>query len=109
MSVAEVPASRPPVVEVHLDTTRSRRCAPRHFRWFQDPGSADVVALMKHAAVSDARLRRVTLPASAPELLVNLGEGRATDLALLEKSIIERVKRIRGIELEPAVRWVGRV
>ena len=112
MSVAEVSGKRaPPVVEVLLRVPKKKpkkKVRPRRLRWFEESDSADVVALMRQAAVSDARLRRVTVPASAPELLVNLGHGSANDMALMERSIIERVKRIRGVQLQSTVRWTGR-
>jgi UDP-N-acetylenolpyruvoylglucosamine reductase len=53
------------------------------------------------------RLREVAVPALAPELLCNLGAGTAADLQLLHRSAIERVEKVRGIELESLVEWIG--
>jgi UDP-N-acetylenolpyruvoylglucosamine reductase len=60
------------------------------------------------ASLGGVRLRQVLIPAVAPEIMVNLGGATAADLALVERSVVDRVKRLQGIELEPRVRWAGR-
>lgn len=75
--------------------------------WYRLPGKGDLRDVLRTAQLPMVRLRRVAIPDAAPELLVNLGEGRAADLALLHRSATDRVKKVRGIELEATVRWVG--
>lgn len=75
--------------------------------WYRLDGRGDLREVLRTASLPLVRLRRVAIPDAAPELLVNLGEGQAADLALLHKSAAERVKRVRGIELESVLRWVG--
>ncbi len=58
-------------------------------------------------ALPRVRLRQVLIPRRAPELLVNLGGGTAADAALLRKSAIDRVRRVRGIALEDRMQWIG--
>jgi UDP-N-acetylmuramate dehydrogenase len=53
------------------------------------------------------RLRQIAIPDTAPELLVNLGEGSAADLALLHRSAIERVARMQGEQLVSRIKWLG--
>ncbi len=65
-------------------------------------------AVLRRAELERVRLRQIAIARGAPELLINLGGGRASDLLLLQKSAIERVRRTRGVVLQPALRWVGR-
>jgi hypothetical protein len=52
-------------------------------------------------------LRDVAIPASAPEVLVNLGEGTAADLQLLHKSALERLAAVHGDELRSRMKWIA--
>lgn len=67
----------------------------------------DVREILSSVRLPMVRLRQVGVPALAPELLCNLGSGTAADLALLHRSAIERVEKVRGIELESLVEWIG--
>lgn len=75
--------------------------------WYQATGRVPLRKVLGSVELPTVRLRRAAIPEWAPELLVNLGEGTAADLELLHKSAMERVKRGRGIELEPRIRWLG--
>ena len=67
----------------------------------------DVRQILSSVRLPMVRLRQVAVPALAPELLCNLGAGTAADLALLHRSAIERVEKVRGIEIESLVEWMG--
>lgn len=75
--------------------------------WYRLPGRGELRQVLQSAQLPLVRLRQVAIPDAAPELLVNLGEGRAADLALLHRSATDRVKKVRGIELESTLKWVG--
>ncbi|MCB9670966.1 MAG: FAD-binding protein [Alphaproteobacteria bacterium] len=74
--------------------------------WFEG-GRGSIRKLLRKAALDRVRLRQVAIPDGAPEMLVNLGGGTASDLRLLQKSAIERVKRTRGVDLVSPLKWVG--
>ncbi len=59
------------------------------------------------AGLAGVRLRGVTIPQHAPETLANLGGGTFHDLALLQRSAIDRVKRATGLVLASRLREVG--
>jgi UDP-N-acetylmuramate dehydrogenase len=60
------------------------------------------------AGAAGVRLRAAVIPPSAPELIVNGGRGSAADLLLLHRSAIERVAKLRGVELESSFTFLGR-
>lgn len=68
----------------------------------------EVEEVLDDATLSATRLRCVQIPRAAPAMIVNLGGGTARDLALLQKSAVERVRQTRGVELQDALSWVGR-
>lgn len=70
-------------------------------------GRGELREVLRSAQLPLVRLRRAVIPDTAPELLVNTGRGGAADLALLQRSATDRVKRVRGLDLEPRLRWVG--
>ncbi len=76
--------------------------------WLVPPKRAVLREILERAGLSDVRLREVVIPASAPEMLVNLGGGTAKDLALLHQSAIERTRRELGVELQSKISWIGR-
>ncbi|MBW1876940.1 MAG: FAD-binding protein [Deltaproteobacteria bacterium] len=94
--------------EVIQAQVRKRLAASRAWSWYEPPVRAQVRAAIQHSSLAGVRLRHVLIPVAAPETLVNLGGGTAADLALLERSVLDRVKRQRGIDLKPRVRWAGR-
>jgi UDP-N-acetylenolpyruvoylglucosamine reductase len=49
----------------------------------------------------------VAIPAEAPELMVNLGGGTARDLGLLQRSVLDRIQRERGVTLESRMHFRG--
>jgi len=63
-------------------------------------------ALVK-AGLSGVRLRGITIPDAAPESFANLGGGTAADLALLQRSAIDRVKRATGETLSSRIAAMG--
>lgn len=77
--------------------------------WYAPLDDEHPADLLRQGVLSDTRLRSVRIPAAAPELLVNLGGATARDLALLQKSVIERVHTNRGVMLQDRMRWMGRV
>jgi UDP-N-acetylmuramate dehydrogenase len=94
--------------EVIRARIRKRLVASRAWSWFEPPRRAKVRAAIRRASLAGVRLRQVLIPVAAPETMVNLGGGTAADLALLERSVLDRVKRQRGIDLKRRVRWAGR-
>lgn len=77
--------------------------------WYDPPKKGSLRRLLGAVRLPMVRLRQVAIPEAAPELLVNLGDGTAADLALLHKSAIERVSRVRGEELRSRIHWLGTV
>ncbi len=77
-------------------------------RWWSAPDDDDVAALVRDASLADTRLRDALVPAEAPMMVVNLGAAPARDLALLARSVVERVQTVRGVELTEARTWWGR-
>jgi UDP-N-acetylmuramate dehydrogenase len=73
--------------------------------WFSSPSA--VRTALERVDLAGARLRGVAVSRVAPELLVNLGGGTARDLTLLNRSIRDRVKRYRGVELDLHVKFIG--
>ncbi|HMV69981.1 MAG TPA: hypothetical protein PKA64_24285 [Myxococcota bacterium] len=69
---------------------------------------AELRRLLRRSALGDVRLRDVAVPSVCPELLVNLGDATAKDLALVHRSVVERVHQVTGLELGDRMRWVGR-
>lgn len=96
----------------------SDRCGPRKKArtertalpgaWVLGPKSVGLRDLLDRASMGDVRLRDVAIPASAPEMVVNLGRGTARDLALLHQSLLARVARDCGVELQSRVSFIGR-
>jgi UDP-N-acetylenolpyruvoylglucosamine reductase len=76
--------------------------------WFAPLDDDAPASLLRDAALAATRLRRVALPASEPDRLVNLGGGTAKDLQLLQRSAIERVHTARGVQLQDRMTWLGR-
>lgn len=88
------------------DRWKAQRPAPA-CSWFQAPRRGDVRDILQSAALPLVRLRRTAIPDAAPECMVNLGGGSASDLALLHKSAQDRVKKVRAIDLGRAISWAG--
>jgi UDP-N-acetylmuramate dehydrogenase len=88
------------------DAWRAGRPSPCS-SWYENPRRGSLRTLLGAVRLPMVRLRQVAIPAAAPELLVNLGEGTAADLQLLHKSAIERVSKVRGEELRSRIRWLG--
>lgn len=76
--------------------------------WFSPLKRGDVSAELRRVNADGVRVRGVLIPKAAPEMLVNVGRGPAKDLQLLHRSSVNRVKQLRGVELQSAVRWSGR-
>jgi UDP-N-acetylenolpyruvoylglucosamine reductase len=101
------------VLEVHLglapvgELTRPGPVTPTS--WYLPPKEDDAGALMRQVSLAGTRLRQVAIPEAEPQMLVNLGGGTARDLALLQKSAIERLHREAGVLLEERMSWLGRV
>jgi UDP-N-acetylmuramate dehydrogenase len=75
--------------------------------WYEAPKKGSLRKLLASARLPMVRLRQVAIPESAPEMLVNLGEGTALDLGLLHKSALDRVSRVQGEDLKSRIRWLG--
>ncbi|MGC6493016.1 MAG: hypothetical protein ACON5B_09260 [Myxococcota bacterium] len=74
--------------------------------WTVDGGSVEEE--LRRAGLAGTRLRAAALPSSEPNRLVNLGGATARDLEMLQGSIEKRLHELRGVTLEPRVRWLGR-
>lgn len=75
--------------------------------WFGTPQSDELRELIRSARLPMVRLRRAAIPRESPELLVNLGGATVDDVQLLLRSMVDRVKAVRGEALAPRVRWIG--
>lgn len=75
--------------------------------WYESPKRGSLRKLLASARLPMVRLREVAIPEAAPELLVNLGEGTASDLLLLHRSALDRVARVQGEDLRSRIRWLG--
>jgi UDP-N-acetylmuramate dehydrogenase len=75
--------------------------------WFEPLRKQSARSVLRTVQLPLVRLRRVAIPETAPECLINLGGGTAADLALLHRSAVDRVKKVRGISLESPLKWVG--
>ena len=99
---------RPDAVRRRLDRVlgnRTRTTTPAS-SWYA-PSRIPLREVFASVQLPRVRLREVAIPATAPEMLINLGGGTASDLALLQKSAQERVKSTRGFELDSRVLWQG--
>ncbi|MEN0065550.1 MAG: hypothetical protein AAGA48_25640 [Myxococcota bacterium] len=75
--------------------------------WFGAPQSDGLRELIRSARLPMVRLRRAAIPRETPEMVVNLGGATAEDVQLLVRSMVDRVKVVRGEVLAPRVRWIG--
>ncbi|MCB9687225.1 MAG: FAD-binding protein [Alphaproteobacteria bacterium] len=124
MSLPDVRRKQPVVLGARLalserDPVELRREVDarwRHARpgsWYTPPKPVgrqrplDVREVLASVRLPMVRLREVAVPALAPELLINLGHGTAADLLLLHRSAIERVVKVRGIDLGSRIGWMG--
>lgn len=96
--------STPAAVERAMARARAKERAGAAWRL---AGRGELREVLRSVQLPLVRLRRAIIPDAAPELLVNTGRGGAADLALLQRSAADRVKRVRGLDLEPRLRWVG--
>lgn len=76
---------------------------------FAEVPKADVARLLRKAGLAGTRLRDIVLPASEPTSLATLAPATARDVDLLLKSVIDRMKRERGVDLQVGIQWLGRV
>lgn len=75
--------------------------------WFGAPQTDELRELIRSARLPMVRLRRAAIPRESPEMLVNLGGATVDDVQLLLRSMVDRVKKVRGEALAPRVRWTG--
>lgn len=90
-----------------LAAAAGARPAPVPSSWYEQPKKGTLRELFASVSLPMVRLRGVAIPDGAPELLVNLGGGTAADLALLQRSAMERVRATRGVELSSRILWAG--
>lgn len=76
--------------------------------WWDTSGDDDPVDLLRDTTLAGTRLRGVALPRYAPGMIVNLGGGDARDVALLLRSVTDRVHTLRGVKLQDRMAWWGR-
>ncbi|MBN2800690.1 MAG: hypothetical protein JXX28_16235 [Deltaproteobacteria bacterium] len=74
--------------------------------WY--PWSARLRRQLARVTVPGVRVHTVWVPPAAPEMLVNLGGATAEELALVHRSVQDRVRKLRGEEIGSAVQWLGR-
>ncbi len=99
--------SDPAAVRRRTDAALAKGAPVPPGSWYEPVKRHSLRELLGSVRLPMVRLRQVAIPSGAPELLVNLGGGTATDLALLHRSAVERVKKVRGIELSARLKWVG--
>ncbi|MBX2798749.1 MAG: FAD-binding protein [Myxococcales bacterium] len=75
--------------------------------WYRATKPDAIRDVFRSVRLQMVRLRQVAIPQAAPETLVNLGGGTAADFALLQKSAVERVKKVRNEQLEGRLRPMG--
>ena len=76
--------------------------------WLSGAGNTKALrSMMRRVSMDGVSLRSVLIPDSAPEMMVNLGAGTTRDFWQLQRSVIERVQRFRGANLESNKRWIG--
>ncbi len=80
---------------------------PAPSSWYGPPKKTSIRTIFASVSLPMVRLRGASIPDGAPELLVNLGGGTAADLALLQRSAMDRVKATRGIELDSRIIFLG--
>ncbi len=98
------PASSAAVRDAVLAVMRQQTASP----WFVAPDGDPITRHLHRAGVAGARLRRVSVPRSAPEMMVALAPQAGEDLELLGQSVVDKVKRHAGIALDTCVRFAGR-
>lgn len=98
---------RPEAVRQRTATTWRKQAPEAVGSWYAPLRKGSARSVLRSVQLPLVRLRRCAIPATAPECLVNLGGGTAADLALLQRSAVDRVKKVRGITLEPRLKWVG--
>ncbi len=76
--------------------------------WFVVEKGSELRGVLVRANIGGVRLRDVAIPEVAPEELVNLGQTTARELALLQRSVIDRVHQVTGVEITDRMRWIGR-
>ncbi len=76
--------------------------------WYKPLDVGETTEAIVDASLSDTRLRDVAVPRETANALVNLGGGSARDLEILQRSVIDRVFRSRGVQLSDRMRWLGR-
>lgn len=96
------------VKDVQARTRKALRGARALPGWYAPPKRGTAHDELVRVQAAGVRLRGVLIPEEAPEMVVNVGRGPATDLKLLHKSALERVKKLRGVTLESTVKWTGR-
>jgi UDP-N-acetylmuramate dehydrogenase len=75
--------------------------------WYDPPKRGSLRRLLSSVRLPMVRLRQVAIAGTAPELLVNLGEGTAADFLLLHRSISDRISRVQGEDLQSRIKWLG--
>jgi hypothetical protein len=81
---------------------------PTPFAWWAPPKRGGWRARFQRSGLGGVRLRSVLIPEEQPETFVNLGGGTAADVALLERTVQDRIQRDTGEEPTARVRWIGR-
>jgi UDP-N-acetylmuramate dehydrogenase len=77
-------------------------------RVVDDPVSDNAALLIREAGLCGVRLRGARIGQSESNAIVNVGGSSARDLWLLLQMIRDRVKLHSGIQLQPALRRMGR-
>ncbi len=76
--------------------------------WYKALSRGSVSAELIRVGAVGVRIRGASIPTEAPEMIVNAGRGPAADLLLLHRAALDRVSRLRGIDLEPSFSFLGR-
>lgn len=94
--------------QIRTRTRAALRAARALPSWYERPKRGRAEIELVRVGIAGVRLRGAAIPEVAPEMVVNAGRGPASDLQLLHKSALERVAKLRGIELKSAFSFLGR-
>ncbi|TVQ91699.1 MAG: FAD-binding protein [Deltaproteobacteria bacterium] len=102
----ELPSA--PGAQILERTRRALRGARSLPSWYRPPKRGQAGVELVRVGVAGVRLRGASIPEVAPEMLINAGRGSAADLQLLHRTALDRVARMRGVELKSAISFLGR-
>lgn len=100
----ELPVADASVLEREVDKVWQRS---RAACWFKPLSRGSMRNAIDRAGMAGVRVNHIVLPDCSPDMLVNLGGASSKELAFIERTVIDRVRRERGIDLVPRMLWAG--